>query len=143
MAEEAQQGSTVKVHYEAKLQDGTLLESSSGKDPLEFTIGEGKILPGLEEAVVGMAPGEQKTVDLSPDSAYGEHRQELVVEMSREKLPDDVEPEVGQQLQMQSEQGQSFPVVVTDVSEQQIRLDANHPLAGRSLRFELELVATS
>lgn len=141
MAEDpAQQGSTVRVHYAAKLEDGTLIESSQEQEPLEFTVGEGRIIPGLEEAVVGMAPGEQKTVQVEPDRAYGPHREDLIVDVSRSKLPDDLSPEVGQKLQMQSEQGQTFPVTVTEVFDEEIRLDANHPLAGRALTFELELV---
>lgn len=139
----AQQGNTVRVHYAAKLDDGTLIESSQEQEPLEFTIGEGRIIPGLEEAVVGMAPGDQKTVEVEPDRAYGHHREDLIVDVSRSKLPEDLSPEVGQKLQMQSEQGQTFPVTVTEVFEQEIRLDANHPLAGRSLTFDLELVERS
>jgi len=136
---QAKQGDTVKVHYTGKLEDGTEFDSSVQREPLEFTIGEGKIIPGFEQAVVGMEPGEEKTVDVEADNAYGQHHDELIMVVDREQLPSEIDPQVGQQLQVR--QGdQAFVVQVTDVSDSEITLDRNHPLAGEDLTFDIELV---
>jgi len=136
----AKQGDTVKVHYTGKLTDGTVFDSSRERDPLEFTIGEGQIIPGFEEAVEGLEQGEQTQAEVPAEKAYGERNEQAIIEVEREKLPEDLEPEVGQQLQMQQPDGQPIPVRVTDVSEAKVTLDANHPLAGETLNFEIELV---
>jgi peptidylprolyl isomerase len=137
----AKLGDTVKVHYTGKLDDGTVFDSSVDRDPLEFTIGSGNIIPGFEQAVVGMTPGESKTEVIPNDQAYGPYMDEMVVIVDRRQMPGDLQPEVGQQLQIQQETGQVIPVVVTDISDGSITLDANHPLAGEDLTFEIELVA--
>lgn len=137
--EQAKSGDTVKVHYTGKLEDGTEFDSSQGKEPLEFTLGEGRIIPGFEQAVMGMNPGDNKTVDIPADQAYGPYREDWVMVVDREQLPSNIEPEVGQQLQVR--QGdQAFVVQVTDVSDGEVTLDRNHPLAGEDLTFDIELV---
>ena len=137
---QAKDGDTVKVHYTGKLQDGTVFDSSVHHEPLEFTIGDGRLIPGFEQAVVGMNPGDKKTEVVPADLAYGPHRAELVLEVERDKIPPDINPEVGQQLQMSSRDGRSTTVVVSSISEQTVELDANHPLAGKDLVFDIELV---
>lgn len=138
---QANYGDTVKVHYTGKLDDGTVFDSSIQRDPLEFTIGQGQIIPGFEQAVVGMQAGELKTTSVPPESAYGPHRDEMVIEVDLTFFPNNVNPEVGQQLQIHQADGQSIIVTVTDVSDASATLDANHPLAGKDLTFDIELVA--
>jgi len=137
---QAQLGDTVKVHYTGTLEDGTVFDSSIDREPLEFTIGEGKLIPGFEEAVVGMSQGESKTVEIPSDEAYGSYYEELVFVVERDQLPPDLQPEVGQQLQFQQEDGTIVTLTVIDVSELSVTLDANHPLAGKDLTFEIQLV---
>lgn len=137
--EQARSGDTVKVHYTGKLEDGTVFDSSRGRDPLEFQLGAGQVIPGFEEAVAGMKPGEEKSVTIPADEAYGPRRDEMVVKVDREQFPDHIEPQPGQQLQM-VQNGQAMVVTVQDVSEENVILDANHPLAGKDLNFDLELV---
>jgi peptidylprolyl isomerase len=136
----AKQGDTVRVHYTGKLDDGTVFDSSVDRDPLEFTIGTGMIIPGFERAVVGMQPGESKTEIIPTEQAYGPHVDEMVVVVDRRQMPGEIEPEIGQQLQIQQETGQIIPVVVTEISDASITLDANHPLAGEDLTFDIRLV---
>ncbi|NIR30918.1 MAG: peptidylprolyl isomerase [Gammaproteobacteria bacterium] len=137
---QANKGKTVKVHYKAKLDDGSVVDSSEGRDPLEVTLGEGKVIKGVEDALFGMEEGESKTASVAADEAYGPHRQEWVVTVERSKLPDDLDPEIGDQLQIKQNDGQAIPVRVTEVSDETVTLDANHPLAGEDLTFELEVV---
>lgn len=137
---QAKAGDTVKVHYTGKLTDGTVFDTSTNREPLQFTLEAGQIIPGFEQAVVGMSPGESKTEQIPMDKAYGPHRDEMVLEVGREKMPPDLQPQVGQQLQVQQPNGQAVPVIVTDVTDSMIRLDANHPLAGQDLTFDIELV---
>lgn len=137
---QAKQGDTVKVHYTGKLDDGTVFDSSTSGDPLQFTIGEGMIIPGFEQAVLGMAPGDSKTELIPTDQAYGPHQEEMVVVIDRQQMPAEIQPEIGQQLQIQQPTGQVIPVVITDVSGSAVTLDANHPLAGEDLTFDIELV---
>jgi len=136
----ANDGDTVKVHYKGTLEDGTVFDTSRGREPLEFTLGGGTIIPGFEEAVKGMQVGQTKTVTIPAEEAYGPHRDELVMVIERDKLPEGLNPAIGQQLQMQQADGRTAVVVVTDVSETTITIDANHPLAGKDLTFEIELV---
>ncbi len=138
---QAKYGDKVTVHYTGKLTDGTVFDSSNGSTPLEFRIGEGQIIPGFEKAVLGMSAGESKTTHLKVDDAYGPHRPEMVVEVSRSQMPSEIEPEIGQQLQIQQPDGAVIPVVITEVNDTTITLDANHPLAGEELIFDIELVA--
>lgn len=137
---EASDADTVRVHYTGKTEDGTVFDSSRDREPLEFTIGEGQIIPGFEEAVKGMEPGESKTVEVPPDQAYGMRSDEAVLQVQRDQVPEEIEPEVGQQLQLQGREGNTFPAVVTEVDEESVTLDANHPLAGETLTFDIELV---
>lgn len=136
----AEKGSTVKVHYTGKLEDGTIFDSSKERGPLEFTIGEGTVIPGFEAAVIGMQPGESKSATLLPEDAYGERRSDRLLTVDREQLPDDMDPEVGQQIELKQPDGRKVPVTVARVSDSDVTLDANHPLAGRELAFEMELV---
>ena len=136
---QAQLGDTVKVHYTGTLEDGTVFETSVDSEPLEFTIGEGQLIPGFEEAVVGMSQGESKTVEIPADEAYP-YYEELVFVVERDQLSPDLQPEVGQQLQFQQEDGTIVTLTVIDVSELSVTLDANHPLAGKDLTFDIQLV---
>ena len=136
----ASDGNTVKVHYTGTLEDGTTFDTSKGREPLEFTLGEGRIIPGFEGAVKGLQVGEAKTVTIPSEEAYGPHRNELVLEIQRSQLPEGMEPKAGQALQMQQADGRTSVVIVTDVSETTMTVDANHPLAGKDLTFDIELV---
>ena len=135
----AKSGDTVRVHYTGKLEDGSVFDSSDGRDPLEFTVGSGQVIPGFDEAVAGMAPGEERQVRIPAAAAYGDRKDDLVIVVERAQLPPDIDPAVGQQLQL-SQEGRAFVVTVADVNERNITLDANHPLAGKDLTFELQLV---
>lgn len=138
----AKEGDTVKVHYTGSLEDGSVFDSSKERDePLEFTLGEGQLIPGFEKAVEGMGVGDSTSVDIPSKEAYGDRRDDLEMEISREELPDNIEPEVGMQLQMQQQQnGKAIPVQITAVDEETVTLDANHPLAGKDLKFDIEVV---
>jgi peptidylprolyl isomerase len=135
-------GDTVKVHYTGKLtEDGTVFDSSEDREPLEFTLGEGQLIPGFEEAVIGMEEGDDTTVEIASEDAYGERREDLELEVAKDDLPDEVDPQVGMQLQMQQqEDGRAIPVQITAVEDDYVKLDANHPLAGKDLTFDIELV---
>lgn len=133
-------GDTVKVHYTGKLEDGSVFDSSVSREPLEVTLGEGKLIPGFENAVVGMNVGDKTTANIPSSEAYGEFREDLEVTIEKAQLPDDINPEVGMQLQLNQPNGQPVPVTITKVEDDAIVLDANHPLAGKDLTFEIELV---
>jgi len=145
---EAKQGDTVRVHYTGMLADGEVFDSSECIDdgcecpsgPLEFIVGSGQVIPGFENAVVGMQLGESKRIHIPMDEAYGDRMEELVGNIERSLLPAGLEPVVGGQLEVTREDGQVFPVLVTAVSETEVILDANHPLAGRDLTFDIRLV---
>lgn len=137
----ATRGDTVHIHYTGRLDDGTEFDSSQGRDPLSFTLGEGKVIPGFESAVLGMAEGDSKTATIPTEEAYGHRRDELVLDVPKDNLPDGMEPEPGQQLRMETADGQSFMVRVTDVRDDGVQVDANHPLAGQNLTFDIELVS--
>lgn len=137
---EVKQGDRVRVHYTGTLEDESEFDSSSGGDPLEFTVGDGEIIPGFEEAVMGMSPGDQLEKKIPAAEAYGERREDLILAVDRSELPDDLDPEIGQQLAMQTGEGQRFTVTVTEKDEQTVTMDANHPLAGEDLTFQIELV---
>lgn len=139
----AKQGDTVKVHYTGKLQDGTVFDSSVQRDPLEFSIGSGQVIPGFEKAVVGMSPGDSKTQEIPSGEAYGPYRDEMVAAISRQQIPEDLPIAVGQQLQLQNSAGQVIPVFVTAVENETVTLDGNHPLAGKDLVFDIQLVELS
>ncbi|NNF51813.1 MAG: peptidylprolyl isomerase [Gammaproteobacteria bacterium] len=136
---QAKSGDTVKVHYRGTLEDGTVFDSSEGRDPLEFDIGSGQLIPGFEAAVDGMAAGETSSISISSTEAYGPHREEMVMEVPRTQLPAEMEPKIG--MQLQAGQGdEQFVVTITEVQEETVTLDANHPLAGKDLNFEITLV---
>ena len=136
----ANPGSLVRVHYTGKLPDGTVFDSSRDRQPLEFTLGQGQVIPGFEQAVAGMNSGETKTAEIPAEQAYGPYREDMVLEVSREQIPPQIKPEIGQQLELRDQQGQRIPARVTQANDNSITLDANHPLAGKSLTFDLELV---
>jgi peptidylprolyl isomerase len=137
---QAKAGDTVKIHYTGKLEDGTVFDSSVNREPLEFTLNQGQVIPGFENAVLGMAPGESKTHKIPMDQAYGPYREEMVIQVNKSLLPQGLEPEVGQQLQVQQPNGQMVPVFVTEINDGNVTLDANHPLAGENLTFDIQLV---
>lgn len=137
---QAKEGDTVRVHYTGKLGDGTVFDTSTEREPLEFTIGSGEIISGFERAVVGMEPGETKTATIPPEEAYGPRREDMTLTVDREQFPKDINPEPGQQLQVQQPDGRAAIVTVSDVSESTVTLDANHPLAGQPLTFDIQLV---
>ena len=140
---QAKQGDKVKLHYTGKLESGDIFASSKNREPIEFTLGQGQVIPGIEEAVEGMKEGESKTVNIPPDKAYGPHRDELTQEIPRNDIPGDINPETGQRLNVKWSDGKETPVSITDVSETSVIIDANHPLAGKDIVFELELVGIS
>jgi peptidylprolyl isomerase len=136
----AQKGDKVKVHFTGRLNDGTEFASSRDDAPVEFTIGDGKIIRGIEEGTLGMAEGDQRTIHLEPSQAFGEKLPDLISKVPRSDIPDDIQPTVGLQLQMRSPSGNPVRVVVTEVSEEEVTVDANHVLAGKPLTFDIELV---
>ena len=137
---QAKSGDTVKIHYTGTLDDGTEFDSSSGREPLEFSLGGGQVIAGFDSAVDGMSVGESKTVTIAPGEAYGERHEQLIQEVPKTSLPDDMKPEVGMQLQSQSPEGQIMNLVIAEVADESITVDANHPLAGQALTFAIELV---
>jgi peptidylprolyl isomerase len=139
-AQAARDGDTVYVHYTGTLDDGSVFDSSRERGPLEFVLGAGNMISGFENAVRGMKVGDSKTVTLAPGEAYGEYREDLVMTFSREKMPEGMEVELGQQLTLQSNTGVFITATVIDISEENITVDANHRLAGKTLTFEIELM---
>lgn len=137
---EVKTGDTVRIHYTGTLQDGTTFDSSDGRDPLEFQVGSGQIIPGLDVAMPGMAVGEKKTVEVPCDQAYGPVNPEMRQAVPRADIPAEIPLDIGTQLQMQTPEGQVMPVTVIEVADAEVTLDANHPLAGQDLRFDIELV---
>ncbi len=139
----AENGSTVKIHYTAKYEDGTVFDTSRERDPLEFTIGEGKTIEGFEESAVGMAPGDTKEITLEPNKAFGVRDESMVQAIERSQIPDDIELAVGMPLQVQSPEGETYMVSVVALDDESVTLDGNHPLAGMTLDFEIEMVEVS
>jgi FKBP-type peptidyl-prolyl cis-trans isomerase 2 len=138
---QAQENTTVKVHYTGKLDDGTVFDSSRGRQPFEFELGAGQVISGFEDAVRGMNVGDTKSVRIPPEQAYGPRRPEAVINVARNQFPPDFNPEVGQQLGLRTQSGQEIKAIIVDVQDAHVTVDANHPLAGRTLHFDLELVA--
>ena len=138
---QASVGNKVQVHYTGRLLDGRQFDSSEERDPLEFEIGKQQVIPGFENAVVGMEPGDNKTVTIDAEEAYGPRQDALVMNIGQEQIPDELELEVGQQLKIRTEDNQVMNVVVADISDDSVILDGNHPLAGHTLEFDIELVA--
>lgn len=139
--QQVKSGDTIQVHYHGKLTDGSTFDSSEGRNPLEFEVGSGMVIPGFDNGVTGMTIGEKKTIVIPADQAYGPRADEMIMEFPKTQFPPDLTPEVGMQLNMSNGSGQQFPVRIVDVKEEVVVLDANHPLAGETLHFDLELVA--
>ena len=139
--QQVENGDKIKVHYHGKLRSGEVFDSSQGRDPLEFTVGSGQVIKGFDEGVKGMQVGDKKTVEIPVKDAYGEKQQEMLIEFPIDQFPEDMKPESGMQLMMSNGSGQNFPVTVEEVRENTVILDANHPLAGQDLIFDLELVS--
>ena len=133
------QGDTIKVDYTGSLEDGQVFDSSEGKQPLEFEVGAGKIIPGFDKAVVGMEKGEEKEITIKPEDAYGQPRDDLQKEVPRSALPQDQEPKEGMGLMMNTPQGQQIPARIVKVTEENITIDLNHPLAGKTLKFKIKI----
>ncbi|MCE5228261.1 peptidylprolyl isomerase [bacterium] len=138
--QQAKNGDRVKVHYLGKLDDGTVFDSSEGREPLEFTLGENMLIPGFEEAVIGMAPGESKETRIESMNAYGAYHENMVVQIDRGQFPDELKPAIGQMLQIRGNDGEPVVVSVIGMDDDFVTLDANHPLAGKDLNFTIRLV---
>ncbi len=135
-----QSGNTIKIHYHGRLSDGTVFDSSKGRSPLEFKVGSGSVIKGFDEGVKGMSVGEKKTIEIPFQEAYGAEDPSMVMEFPNDRLPEDLHPEIGMQLNVNNASGEQFPVVVTEINADFVVLNANHPLAGKDLIFDLELV---
>jgi peptidylprolyl isomerase len=134
-------GNTVKVHYTGKLDDGTVFDSSKGSDPIEFTLGEGRMIPGFEAAIMGMEVGDSKTVKLASDQAYGPHRDDKMLKVDRQEIPASIPLAKGMKLQAQAPNGEVVYFSVVEFNDTQVTLDGNHPMAGKDLTFDIELVS--
>ena len=138
--QQVKNGDTVRVHYTGKLTTGELFDSSEGREPLEFEVGAGMMIKGFDAAVVGMALGDKKTVNIVPEEAYGERNDQMIIDFPRSNFPDDMTPEIGMQLMMNNGAGQQFPVTIVELKEEVVVLDGNHMLAGKELVFDIEMV---
>lgn len=139
--QQVKSGDKVRVHYHGTLTDGSTFDSSEGREPLEFTAGSGHVIKGFDDAVLDMKVGDKKTVNIPVDQAYGQRSPDMMMEYPISDFPADMKPEVGMQLQMSDQSGQVFPVMIAEVKDDVVILDANHPLAGENLTFEIELVS--
>lgn len=140
---QATAGTTVRFHYTGTLEDGSVFDSSEGREPLEFQVGSGTIIPGLDRAIDGMSVGEQKTVTIPSAEAYGEYQPQARQDVPREQIPENIPLDPGTMLQMQTPEGNAIPVVVAEVTDESVTLDANHPLAGKDLTFAVEVVSVA
>jgi FKBP-type peptidyl-prolyl cis-trans isomerase 2 len=138
--QQVKKGDKIKVHYHGKLTSGETFDSSTGRDPLEFEVGSGQVIKGFDDGVTGMTVGEKKTVNIPYDEAYGPRNPEMVIEVPKDKFPEDMEVEIGLPLVMSDGQGHQFQVTIVEIKDDTVMLDANHPLAGQDLVFDLELV---
>jgi FKBP-type peptidyl-prolyl cis-trans isomerase 2 len=138
---QAKSGDTVKIQYTGRLDDNSVFNTSVDRGPIQLTIGKGRTIPALEQAVVGMEPGESKTIEILAEHAYGVYHEKLVRTVNRKVLPGDMEPEIGQRLKATNVGGRAFSVTIKDISEKTITIDANHPLAGKDLEFDIKLIA--
>ncbi len=134
-------GDTVRIHYHGTLSDGTIFDSSLEREPLEFTAGSGQVIPGFDNAVVGMTVGEKKSIHIPADEAYGQPSEEMFIEFPKSQFPEDAQPEVGAAMHLSDNEGNVFPVTIHEVKEDSVLLNGNHPLAGKDLNFDLELVS--
>jgi len=135
-------GDTISVHYTGRLENGDVFDSSEGREPLKFTVGTGQLIKGFDNAVVDMASGEKKTVIISPEEGYGERREDHVVDFPKANVPSDMTLEVGMIVQMSDQSGRPIPVIVTEILDDVVKMDVNHPLAGKTLEFDIEIVET-
>ena len=133
-------GDSVRVHYTGKLPDGTEFDSSRGKEPFQFVLGKGQVIAGFDEAVIGMTPGESKTVEIPVEKAYGPHLDEMLMEVDKNQFPEEIKPEIGQKIELAQSDDQKLIVTVSAITDTTVLLDANPPLAGKDLTFELELI---
>lgn len=140
---QVKENNTIKVHYTGKLADGQVFDSSEGKEPLEFTLGQGRLIPGFEKGLIDMKLNEKKTINIAVEDAYGEPREDLIIEVSKTELPQEMAPEVGMGLVSRTPEGQEMNLLVVEVKDETVILDGNHPLAGRDLIFDLEVVEIS
>ena len=138
---EVKSGDVVRIHYTGTLDDGSVFDSSQGRDPLEFTVGSGQIIPGLDKELPGMSVGDKKTVTIAPEEAYGPVHEGARQAVPRKDIPDHIPLDIGTQLQMQTQDGQGIAVTVAEVTDETVTLDANHPLAGKALTFSFEIVS--
>ena len=138
---QVKENNTVKVNYTGKLSDGQIFDSSEGKEPIEFTLGEGRLIPGFEKGLIDMTLNEKKTITIAKEEAYGDVNDSLIQEVKKTELPQDMAPQVGMGLVSKSPDGQEINLVITEVKEDSVIIDGNHPLAGRDLIFDLEVVA--
>jgi len=137
---EAKLGDTVKIHFTGKLQDETVIETSKDRDPLEFKIGDGNVIPGLEQGVIGMAAGDKKTIAVSPQEGFGQQQEDLVVDLKKSEFPEDVEFAVGAYLNIETSDSKEFKAKVVEIKKDTVTLDANHPLAGITINYDVELI---
>lgn len=140
MADPIKNGDAVKVNYTGRLENGEVFDSSEGREPLAFTVGTGQLIPGFENAVIGMQTGESKTVTIPPEEAYGPHKEEFVMDVPRDRMGQDIEPEAGMQLQLTDPNGRTIPAVITEIDDDSVKIDANHPLSGKVLIFDIQIV---
>ena len=137
---QVKKGDTVKVHYHGKLTTGETFDTSDGKEPLEFKVGDGDVIKGFEEGVMGMKIGDRKTIQIPAEDAYGDKNEEMMIEFPKDRFPSEMNPEVGMPLTMSNGAGENFRVTITEIKDDSVILDANHPLAGEELIFDIELV---
>jgi len=137
---QAQKGDTVRVHYTGTLDNGHVFDTSENRDPLEFTVGSGQVIPGFDQGVEGLEIGNSKTVTIDADDAYGPRNDDMIVTVQHSQFPDDLNPEIGLQLELRRDDGSVIPAIIIDVTDDDVKIDANHPLAGERLTFEIELV---
>ncbi len=133
-------GNLIKIEYEGKLEDGTVFDSSAGREPLQFQVGAHQVIPGFEESVLGMNEGEEKDVTIEKDKAYGDPNPQLVQKVPKEQLPAEQEPQVGMMIGVQLPTGQQLPAKIAEVTDSEVTLDLNHPLAGKTLHFHIKVV---
>ncbi len=138
--QQVKNGDTIKVHYHGKLDDGTTFDSSEGSTPLEFEVGGGMVIPGFDNGVMGMSVGEKKTIRIPTEEAYGPIQEDMLMEFPLDRFPEDMKPELGMALNMSNGNGEQIPVIITEIGDEVVILDANHPLAGKDLTFDLELM---
>lgn len=142
MAETIKAGDTISVNYTGRFEDGQVFDSSEGREPLKFTVGAGQLIKGFDDAVVGLKAGEKTSVTIAPEDGYGQHREDLIVDIPKANVPDDLAVEVGKQFHLRDQSGRPVPAVVVEITDEVVRMDANPPLAGKTLVFDIEVVET-